>query len=73
MAGVSLQDRKSDVVDRMVSLLDRAADDGARFVAFPELALTTFFPRYWFEDEKDVGRFFEEAMPSPETMPLFGR
>lgn len=72
MAGVSLHDKKSDIVDRMVALLDRAADDGARFVTFPELALTTFFPRYWFEDERSVDRFFESAMPSAETMALFG-
>jgi N-carbamoyl-D-amino-acid hydrolase len=73
MAGISLREKKSEVVDRMIALLDRAADDGARFIVFPELALTTFFPRYWFEDDASVDRFFDRTMPSPETMPLFSR
>ena len=38
---------------------------GAKFVVFPELALTTFFPRWWMEDQAEVDRrFFETAMPS---------
>jgi hypothetical protein len=45
---------------------------GARFIVFPELALTTFFPRWWLEDQPEVDRrFFESAMPSPVTQPLF--
>jgi N-carbamoyl-D-amino-acid hydrolase len=38
---------------------------------FPELALTTFFPRYWMEDPNEVEKYFENQMPSPETAPLF--
>ncbi len=44
---------------------------GAKFVVFPELALTTFFPRYWMSEEEAVERFFERSMPGPETKPLF--
>jgi predicted amidohydrolase len=45
---------------------------GAKFVVFPELAFTTFFPRWWMEDQRDVDeRFFEKQMPSKETQPLF--
>ena len=44
---------------------------GARFVVFPELALTTFFPRWWMTDQAEIDRFFEREMPSPETRPLF--
>jgi predicted amidohydrolase len=41
-------------------------------VVFPELAFTTFFPRWWMEDQAEVDRrYFEPAMPSPETQPLF--
>ena len=49
-----------------------AASMGAKFVVFPELAFTTFFPRYWYDDQDEVDRkFFEVSMPSPETQPLF--
>ena len=45
---------------------------GAKFVVFPELAFTTFFPRHWYEDLNEVDRrFFESTMPSAETQPLF--
>jgi len=45
---------------------------GAKFVVFPELAFTTFFPRHWYEDINEVDRrFFESTMPSAETQPLF--
>lgn len=40
-------------------------------MVFPELALTTFFPRYWMTEEEAVDRFFERSMPGPETQPLF--
>jgi len=45
---------------------------GAKFVVFPELALTTFFPRWWMEDQAEVDhRYFEKEMPSAQTRPLF--
>jgi predicted amidohydrolase len=40
-------------------------------VVFPELALTTFFPRWWFEDEAALDAFFESEMPNAATRPLF--
>jgi len=40
-------------------------------VVFPELALTTFFPRWWMEDQAEIDAFFEREMPGPETRPLF--
>jgi len=42
-------DRKS-VVSRLVNLLREAHSKKAELVVFPELALTTFFPR-WFVDD----------------------
>src|SRR4029079_79036 len=49
-----------------------AHSQGARFIVFPELALTTFFPRWWMEDAAEVDRrFFEAAMPSAVPQPLF--
>ena len=52
-------------------MLKEADSRGSKFVVFPELALTTFFPRYWYDDPNEVEKFFENQMPSPETQPLF--
>jgi len=39
---------------------------------FPELALTTFFPRWVYDrGDAELEAFFEDAMPGPETRPLF--
>jgi N-carbamoyl-D-amino-acid hydrolase len=65
-------DTREAVVKRLIALLREAHSQGARFVVFPELALTTFFPRWWMEDQGDVDRrYFEASMPSPVTQPLF--
>ena len=52
-------------------MLKEADSRGSKFVVFPELALTTFFPRYWYDDPNEVEKYFENQMPSPETAPLF--
>src|SRR5260370_15538168 len=52
-------------------MLREADSRGSKFVVFPELALTTFFPRWWMEDQAEIDRYFEAQMPSPETQPLF--
>jgi len=72
LGAVNLADRREAVVERLRELLRQAHAHGVRFVVFPELALTTFFPRYWFDDPDEVDRrFFERTMPSPATQPLF--
>lgn len=72
LGAIHLADTRPAVVKRLVALLEESASMGAKFVVFPELAFTTFFPRYWYEDQAEVDRrFFEPAMPSPETQPLF--
>jgi N-carbamoyl-D-amino-acid hydrolase len=58
-------------VARMVRLMETAARRGAGLVVFPELALTTFFPRWYVEDLAEADAWFETAMPSNETAPLF--
>lgn len=68
---IHLADTRAAVVKRLIALLREAHSRGARLVVFPELALTTFFPRYWMEDDEAVKRFFEPSMPGPETQPLF--
>ena len=68
---IHLADSREAVVKRLCALLREAHGAGARFVVFPELALTTFFPRYWMTDQAEIDRYFEHDMPSPETRPLF--
>ena len=55
----------------MVRLLERAHKRGVELVVFPELALTTFFPRHYHADIAEADGWFETAMPSNETAPLF--
>ena len=68
---IHLADSRAAVVARLMALLREAHDRGASFVVFPELALTTFFPRWWMTDQAEIDRFFEREMPSRETRPLF--
>lgn len=58
-------------VGRMVRLLERAHQRGAQVVVFPELALTTFFPRWYHEDLAEADNWYESELPSPATQPLF--
>ena len=58
-------------VGRMVRLMERAHRHGAQVVVFPELALTTFFPRWYEEDIANADHWYETALPSNETAPLF--
>ena len=65
-------DTRASAVKRLLALLRESHAMGAKFVVFPELALSTFFPRWWMEDQADVdARYFEKTMPSKETQPLF--
>jgi predicted amidohydrolase len=68
---IHLADDRAAVVRRLMALLREAHGRGARFVVFPELALTTFFPRWWMTDQTEIDRFFERQMPNPATRPLF--
>ena len=61
---------RAGVVERMIALMREAARRGADLVVYPELALTTFFPR-WLLDDAEADAFFEAEMPGPETRPLF--
>jgi len=62
---------RSSVVRRMMVLLDEAVRQGCTLVVYPELALTTFFPRWYAEDRAEFDSFFEASMPNPEVAPLF--
>ncbi|MGH6629190.1 MAG: nitrilase-related carbon-nitrogen hydrolase, partial [Burkholderiales bacterium] len=65
-------DSRAVAVSRLKDLLKEAKSMGAKFVVFPELAFTTFFPRWWMENQAEVDeRYFERSIPSPATQPLF--
>jgi len=69
---LDLADTRTTATKRLVKLLRDAHAMGAKFVVFPELAFTTFFPRYWYPDQAEVDRkFYESSIPSAETQPLF--
>jgi len=70
---VAKDEPREAVVARLIALLEQAARDGAELVVFTELALTTFFPRYYVEDDAAVLKWFERAMPNAATRPLFER
>jgi len=61
---------RREVVARQVDLLHRAARLGAELVVFPELALTTFFPRWYVEDLAEADHWYETAFPSADTQQL---
>lgn len=66
-------DSRQAVVARMIDLMDQAKAARADFIVYPELALTTFFPRWHHEDRSDADHWFEAEMPGPATRPLFAR
>ena len=68
---IARDETRASAVKRMVALLRKADDAGSKLIVFPELALTTFFPRWYFEDQADVDAFFETDMPNADTEPLF--
>ncbi len=59
------------VVERLLTLLRSGASNGCDLVVFPELALTTFFPRWYLEDITEADHFYETSMPNDATRPLF--
>ena len=68
---IHLADDRPSVVARLIEMLREAHSVGCKLVVFPELALTTFFPRYWMDDQAEVDRYFESSMPNADTQPLF--
>jgi predicted amidohydrolase len=73
MGPVQRADGRDATLARLIAMLEEAAARGARLAVFPELALTTFFPRWPIEDEAELLSYFEPAMPNPNVQPLFDR
>lgn len=62
---------RKEMVTRLITLLEQGARHGCDLVVFPELALTTFFPRWFIESQTELDAYFEAQMPGPETQALF--
>ncbi|QCK84342.1 N-carbamoyl-D-amino-acid hydrolase [Phreatobacter aquaticus] len=71
MGAIQRADSRAAVVKRMIELMRQAAAHGCDVVVYPELTLTTFFPRWFMENQDEIDTFFEREMPSNETAPLF--
>jgi N-carbamoyl-D-amino-acid hydrolase len=68
---IQRSESRTETVGRLIHLLEQAAEAGAELAVFPELALTTFFPRWALEDQREIDEFYEQRMPGPLTQPLF--
>jgi predicted amidohydrolase len=68
---ITRNESRANVVKRMIELMREAKARGCRLVVFPEMALSTFFARWYMEDENELDSYFEASMPNKETQPLF--
>jgi predicted amidohydrolase len=73
MGPIQKADSRDAAVKRMIALMDEAKAKGADLIVYPELALTTFFPRWYMTDQAEVDTWFEREMPNAATRPLFER
>ena len=68
---IARDETRQEVVARLLELMREAAGWGADVVVYPELALTTFFPRWAIDDEDEIDSWYEREMPNAATQPLF--
>ncbi|HMB36289.1 MAG TPA: nitrilase-related carbon-nitrogen hydrolase, partial [Methylomirabilota bacterium] len=61
---------REEIVERMLALLEQAKQQGVELIAYPEMALTTYFPK---KIRKDFDQFFETEMPPKALEPLLRR
>ncbi|GGF63174.1 N-carbamoyl-D-amino-acid hydrolase [Azorhizobium oxalatiphilum] len=64
---------REEVVSRMLALMEEAKTAGCNLIVYPELALTTFFPRWYHENRAEADEWFEAEMPNAATQPLFDK
>ena len=68
---IAKAETRAEVVARLLVLMKEAKRHDADLIVYPDLALTTFFPRWFMEDEAELDAYYESEMPSAETAPLF--
>src|SRR5262245_65896277 len=62
--------RREAIVERMLALLEAAARDGVELIVYPEMALTTYFPK---RIRHDYDQFFETEVPPKALEALLRR
>ncbi len=68
---IQRDDTRAAVVARLIALVHQAAEQGVELVVYPELALKTFFPRWFVDDITEADHWYETSMPNEVTQPLF--
>ena len=71
MGPITKSANRANTVSRLLEMMREAKGRGCELVVFPELALTTFFPRWMIEDQAELESYYEINMPSATTQPLF--
>jgi predicted amidohydrolase len=71
MGPIQKEHTRAEAVARLVALLEQGSRNDCDLVVFPELALTTFFPRWFVDDISQADHWYEREMPSRATQPLF--
>jgi len=71
MGPIQKAEGRQQVVARMLELMRGAKAKGCDLIVYPELALTTFFPRWYMTDWAEVDTWFEREMPNAAIRPLF--
>jgi N-carbamoyl-D-amino-acid hydrolase len=61
---------REEVVDRLLALLEQATKEQVELIAYPEMALTTYFPK---RVRRDFDQFFETEVPPKPLEPLLRR
>jgi N-carbamoyl-D-amino-acid hydrolase len=61
---------REEIVERMLALLDQGIREQVELIAYPEMALTTYFPK---RIRKDFDQFFETEVPPKALEPLLRR
>ncbi len=68
---IARRENRTAVVTRLLELMRQARSMGCDLIVYPELALTTFFPRWALTDRTEIDSFYEREMPGKETRALF--
>src|SRR5947199_10256656 len=61
---------REEIVERMLGLLTEAAREGVEVIAYPEMTLTTYFPK---KIRPDFDQFLETEVPPKALEPLLSR
>ncbi|MCA0997189.1 N-carbamoyl-D-amino-acid hydrolase [Alloyangia pacifica] len=73
IGGIQKDETREEVVARMVALMEQAHEKGVKYLVYPEMTLTTFFPRFYVEDRAEFDHWFESQMPNAAVQPLFDK